>query len=263
MVCEQRTISVDNSCPDSRGASRAGAVDHGRARGSAHRTAPRETAPFARAHPPRFAASSRGANGPVKAASVCVYETVDEPAGIEQLRAGGEVELYRSASASSSPGPQPHLPGRPTATAPARSSRRACTWSPRCCRASGSPSRSSRNGRAVGFRGRIPGPDADGRAVDHAGEGRQEVAEHSSSLQTDANGHFKRQVPLHPDPRPGAATSSGRRSRSRVATPTAPGASPKRKRRRPRLGRSRGPAPFGTGRKVISAQTRIPPTSPA
>ncbi len=47
-----------------------------------------------------------------------------------------------------------------------------------------------RNGRAVGFRGRIPGPDDDGRAVTmQAKVGKKWRT--FKQLSTDANGHFK------------------------------------------------------------------------
>ena len=86
-------ISVDNSCPDSQGASvQADSISAGLEdpkTGQLRRT---------RAVRSSEGTALRGAahrlNGPVKAASVCVYETVDEPAGIEQL-----VQVAKSNSA--------------------------------------------------------------------------------------------------------------------------------------------------------------------
>ncbi len=130
-VCEQRAVSVDNTCQDSQGATgqaqsiTAGLEDPQTGQLRRSRTV-RSSAPAA------LRGQLTGAGGPVKAASVCVYETVDEPAGIEQL-----LQVAKSSSTGTSGSSCPAAPaapsGSPTATTTARSSRRACTWTPRCC----------------------------------------------------------------------------------------------------------------------------------
>ncbi len=187
-VCEQRTISVDNSCPDSSGASgRADSI-------SAGLENPR-TGKLSRTRAVRSNDGSAllghlsGSGGPVKAASVCVYEAVDEPAGIEQL-----VQVAKSSSTGQF-GVQ--IPGGPS-----RTFRVAYRYaghqiqSPSMYLDSSvlptlrlSKSKLS-NGRAVGFRGRIPGPDYAGRAVTmQAKVGKKWRS--FKQLQTDGNGQFR------------------------------------------------------------------------
>lgn len=187
-ACEQRPISVDNTCQDSTGATgqaqslSAGLEDP--QTGRLQRTrAVRSSAPVA------IRGQLTGANGPVKAASVCVYETVDEPAGIEQL-----LQVARSSSTGHFGVEIPGGPSRIFRVAYRYNDRQ--IESPNMYLDSSvqptlqlSKSKLS-NGRAVGFRGRIPGPNADGRAVTmQAKVGKKWRS--FKQLVTDANGHFK------------------------------------------------------------------------
>jgi hypothetical protein len=186
--CEQRTLSVDNSCPDSSGASgqaqaitaglenpRTGQLQRTRSVRSSEGTALR--------------GQLTGSNGPVKAASVCIYETVDEPAGIAQL-----VQVAKSSSTGKFGVEIPGGPNRIFQVA----YRYGDHWL-------GTPSmylNSSvlptlrltksklSNGQAVGFRGRIPGPDNNGRAITlQAKVGKKWRS--FKQLQTDSSGRFK------------------------------------------------------------------------
>ena len=188
-VCKQRTVSVDNSCPDSSGAS-------GQARSINVGLEDPKSGQLKRT---RTARSSQGtalrgrlsgsAGSPVKAASVCVYETVDEPAGIEQL-----VQVAKSSSSGNF---GVEIPGGPS-----RSFRVAYRYTDHQLESPSMYLDSSvlptfkvtksrlRNRHSVGFRGRIPGPNADGRAVTM----QAKVGEKWRSfkqLQTDPSGRFR------------------------------------------------------------------------
>ncbi len=186
-ACEQRPISIDNTCQDSTGATgqaqslSAGLEDP--QTGRLQRTrAVRSSAPVA------IRGQLTGSNGPVKAASVCVYETVDEPAGIEQL-----LQVARSSSTGHFGVEIPGGPSRIFRVAYRYNDRQ--IESPNMYLDSSvqptlqlSKSKLS-NGRAVGFRGRIPGPNADGRAVTmQAKVGKKWRS--FKQLVTDGNGHF-------------------------------------------------------------------------
>ena len=128
-ICDQRNLYVDNSCPDSSGAS-------GRAQSISAGLEDPRTGEWRRSRSVRstdgvaIRGQLSGPNGAVRAASLCVYETVDEPAGIEQLiqvakssstgRFGVQIPPARAAPSAS-----------PTATPTGRSSHPACTWTPR------------------------------------------------------------------------------------------------------------------------------------
>jgi hypothetical protein len=162
-TCEQRTVFVDNSCPDSSGAS-------GQADSLAAGLEDPQTGQLRRTRTVRSSQGTAlrgqltGSGGPVKAASVCVYETVDEPAGITQL-----VQVARSSSKGQF---GVELPGGPS-----RTFQVAYRYGDRQLESPSMYLESSvfptlrltkstvANGHFVGFRGRVPGPNADGRAV--------------------------------------------------------------------------------------------------
>jgi hypothetical protein len=162
-TCEQRTVTVDNSCPDSSGA---GGEAHSISAGLENPA----TGKLARTRSVRSTdgvsvrGSLAGSGGPVRGASVCIYERVDEPAGIAQLV---QVAKSRSDGAFTA-----HLP-----PGPSRVFQVAYRFGDRQI---GSPTmylessvkpvfkvtrKSLRNGSSVGFRGRLPGPNAAGRSI--------------------------------------------------------------------------------------------------
>jgi hypothetical protein len=162
-TCEQRNVQVDNSCPDSQGASgeasslsagladpKSGALSKSRAARSTDGIALRGTV--------------QGGGSPVRGASVCVYETVDEPAGISQL-----VQVAKSTSngefgVNLPPGPSrtfqvayrygDHQIGSPSMHLDSS-----------VVPTLGVTKKKLSNGHSVGFRGQLPGPHADGVAV--------------------------------------------------------------------------------------------------
>lgn len=188
-ICEQRVVSVDNSCQDSSGAT-------GQAQSISAGLEDPKSGQLKRTRAVRSGDAGAlrgqltGAGGaPVKAASVCVYETVDEPAGIEQL-----LQVAKSSSTGKF---GVEIPGGPS-----RTFRVAYRYNDRQLESPSMYLDSSvlptlrvtksklRNGHAVGFRGRIPGPDAAGRAVTmQAKVGRKWRT--FKQLQTDPAGHFK------------------------------------------------------------------------
>jgi hypothetical protein len=162
-TCEQRTVAVDNSCPDSSGAS-------GEALSITAGLEDPHTGQLRRTRAVRSSAGSAmrgqliGSGGPVKAASVCIYETVDEPAGIDQL-----VQVAKSSSTGRF---GVELPGGPS-----RTFRVAYRYADHQLESPSMYLDSSvlptlrltksklSNGRAIGFRGWIPGPSNDGRSI--------------------------------------------------------------------------------------------------
>ncbi|MGA9633644.1 MAG: hypothetical protein WBQ41_00230 [Solirubrobacterales bacterium] len=187
-VCEQRTISVDNTCQDSQGAT-------GQARSISAGLEDPQTGQLKRSRavrssdPAAIRGQLTGPGGPVKAASVCVYETVDEPAGIEQL-----LQVAKSTSTGHF---GVEIPGGPS-----RVFRVVYRYNDRQLESPGMYLESSvkpffkvkrknlRNGKAVKFRGRIPGPNNGGRGVTmQAKVGKKWRT--FKQLSTNANGHFK------------------------------------------------------------------------
>jgi hypothetical protein len=188
-VCDQRTVYVDNSCPDSQGAS-------GQATGiSAGLENPR-TGQLSRTRAVRSTDGTAlkgqlaGTGGsPVRAASACVYETVDEPAGIEQL-----VQVAKSSSSGTF--------GIQVPAGPSRSFRVAYRYNNNQIESPSMYLDSSvlpaleltksklKNGKAVGFRGHLPGPGNGGRGVTmQARVGKKWRS--FKQLTTDANGEFR------------------------------------------------------------------------
>jgi hypothetical protein len=163
-VCDQRTISVDNSCADSSGASgQAESISAGLenpVNGQLSRS---------RAVRSTDGASVKGqltapGGGAVRAASICIYETVDEPAGIQQL-----VQVAKSRSDGSFGVQVPPGPSR-IFQAAYRFNAQQIQTPTLYLDSSVKPTleltrKSVANGRSLGFRGRIPGPHADGRAI--------------------------------------------------------------------------------------------------
>jgi hypothetical protein len=163
-TCEQRVVAVDNSCADSTGAS-----------GAAEQiSAGLENPASGRLVRTRMVRSTDGVavkgqltaprGGPVRGASVCIYETVDEPAGIQQL-----VQVARSRSDGSFGAQLPPGPSRVLQAAYRFNDRQIQTptmYVESSVKPALSVSKSElRNGKAVGFTGALPGPYADGRAV--------------------------------------------------------------------------------------------------
>jgi hypothetical protein len=186
-TCDQRAVSVDNTCQDSQGATgQAQSISAGLEDPKSGQL--RRTRTVRSSDPAAIRGELTGASGPVKAASVCVYETVDEPAGIEQL--------LQVAKTSSTGNFGVELPGGPSRTflVAYRYNDRELESPSMYLESSVLPSlkvtkSKLRNGRAVGFRGRIPGPDADGRAITmQAKVGKKWRS--FKQLSTDPNGQF-------------------------------------------------------------------------
>jgi hypothetical protein len=187
-TCEQRSITVDNSCPDSSGASgeaqaiAAGLEDPGN--GQLRRTrVVRSTEGVT------LRGSLAGVAGPVRGASVCIYEKVDEPAGIAQL-----VQVAKSTSNGSFAAHLPAGPSRVFEVAYRFGDRQLDSHS-MYLESSVLPTfrltkRILANGRSIGFRGWIPGPNNDGRSVTlQARVGKKWRS--FKQLQTDSRGRFK------------------------------------------------------------------------
>jgi hypothetical protein len=187
-TCEQRGVAVDNTCTDSTGAG-------GPADSIGAGLENPKTGQLTRTRTVRSSESTalrgqlRGPGGTVIAASVCVYETVDEPAGIEQL--------LQVAKTNSGGGFGVEIPGGPS-----RAFRVAYRYNDRQIESDRMYLESSvlpalelnksklSNGHAVRFTGHIPGPHNNGRGVTmQAKVGKKWRS--FKQLQTDANGEFK------------------------------------------------------------------------
>jgi hypothetical protein len=185
--CQQRAISVDNTCQDSSGANgQAQSLSAGLEDPRTHQL--KRIRAVRSSDPAALRGQVTGSSGPVKAASVCVYEVVDEPAGIEQL-----LQVAKSSSTGRF--------GIEIPPGPSRSFRVAYRFNDRQIESPSMYLDSSvlptlrvsesklRNGRAVGFSGHIPGPDAEGRAVTmQAKVGKKWRS--FKQLSTDASGKF-------------------------------------------------------------------------
>jgi hypothetical protein len=163
-TCEQRVVAVDNSCADSTGAS--GAAEQISA-GLENPASGRLAGTRAVRSTDGVAVKGQltaGGGGPVRGASVCIYETVDEPAGIQQL-----VQVARSRSDGSFGAQLPPGPSR-VLQAAYRFNDRQIQTPTMYVDSSVKPALSVNktellNGKSVGFTGALPGPYADGRAV--------------------------------------------------------------------------------------------------
>jgi hypothetical protein len=162
-TCAQRSIFVDNSCPDSSGAGgEASSLNAGLENPGTGQV--RRTRSVRSTDGVSVRGSLAGPGGAVKGASVCVYETVDEPAGIAQL-----VQVAKSRSDGTFAAHLPAGPSRVFEVAYRYGDRQIespTMYVDSSVRPTLKVTRTSlRNGRSVGFRGRLPGPSADGRAV--------------------------------------------------------------------------------------------------
>jgi hypothetical protein len=185
--CLLRSLQLDNSCPDSSGATgQADSITAGLENPKTGQLERRMAVRSSEGTGLRGQLSGHG--GAVRGASVCIYETVDEPAGIEQL-----VQVAKSSS-SGKFGVQ--LPGGPSRTfrVAYRYGNRQLESPSMYLDSSVMPSlRLTRsrlsNGHSVGFRGRIPGPGNDARGVTlQARVGKKWRS--FKQLQTDPNGNF-------------------------------------------------------------------------
>jgi hypothetical protein len=186
--CAQRTIVVDNSCPDSSGA---GGEAHSLNAGLENpRTGElRRTRSVRSTEGVSVRGSLAGPGGAVRGASVCVYETVDEPAGIAQL-----VQVAKSKTDGTFAAHLPPGPSRVFEVA-YRYGDRQIESPTMYLDSSVKPvfkvtRKSLRNGSSVGFRGRLPGPNAGGRSVTlQARVGRKWRT--FKQLQSNPRGRFK------------------------------------------------------------------------
>jgi hypothetical protein len=162
-TCEERNIQVDNSCPDSSGASaEADSISAGLEN---PKTGELKRTDFVRStQSSTIGGNVTGDGSPVRGASVCVYEQVDEPAGIMQL-----VQVAKSTSNGQF---RTNLPPGPTRTLAVayRYGDHQIGEGGLHLDSSVQPTlsltrRSLENGKSVGFRGHLPGPHADGVAV--------------------------------------------------------------------------------------------------
>jgi hypothetical protein len=187
-ACELRSIQVENSCPDSSGAT--GQADSIIAGLENPKTGQLQRRMGVRSSEgTALRGQLSGPAGAVRGASVCIYETVDEPAGIEQL-----VQVAKSSSSGKF---SVQLPGGPSRTLKVayRYGNRQIESPSMYLDSSVLPTlrltkSNLLNGHAVGFRGRIPGPGNDGRAVTlQAKVGKKWRS--FKQLQTDPNGRFR------------------------------------------------------------------------
>jgi hypothetical protein len=164
ITCEQRLITVDNSCADSTGASGpaeqiSAGIEEPRTGRLARTRAVRSTDGVA----VKGQLTAPG-GGPVRGASICIYETVDEPAGIQQL-----VQVAKSRSDGTFGAQVPPGPSRVLQAAYRFNDRQIATPTmyvdSSVVPTLGVNKRKLRNGKAVRFRGALPGPHAEGRAV--------------------------------------------------------------------------------------------------
>jgi hypothetical protein len=162
-VCEQRSVTVDNSCPDSSGAGEEAHLISAGLENPANGRLLR-TRSVRSTDGVTLRGSLAGPGGVVRGASVCVYETVDEPAEIAQL-----VQVAKSRSDGTFAAHLPPGPSRVFEVAYRYGDRQIETPT-MYLDSSVKPSlgvtrKKLANGRRVGFRGGVPGPNADGVAV--------------------------------------------------------------------------------------------------
>ena len=182
--CIRRTVNVDNSCPGS-GGTLAADIDAGADVGGQMK--PR-AAITSKVQPVIRGSLRDGAGDPVPAATVCIYETVDLP--------DASRELVNTATTQSN--------GRFATRLDAGPSRRLDLIYRRNDRVLGSkvqldsrvvpslqlPRKNLENGDAALFRGQVPGPNAEGRAVAlQARVGRKWRT--FKQVRTDSDGRFR------------------------------------------------------------------------
>ncbi|CAN5512472.1 hypothetical protein BH20ACT15_BH20ACT15_03600 [soil metagenome] len=159
--CAARTVVIDNSCPSSAGAAQASSLVAGlQKQGPTRQTV---TVPSTRGATVRGALASAAA--PVGGANVCLYEQIDVPGDIAQLAAVTKTKSDGSFAVQVTPGPSRSF------VVAYRYSNELVKSDSLYLNSKVRPSlrlrakRKLRNGQNVGFRGAIPGPNADGRAI--------------------------------------------------------------------------------------------------
>ena len=181
--CIRRTVQVDNSCPGSGGTSaadlEAGADIGGQLKARAPVTS--------NVQPVIRGALKDGAGNPVAGATVCLYETIDLPDASRELSA----RRRRRATDVSRPGSRPAFPrldlvyrynDKLLGARVQLDSRVVPTLK--------IPEKSLENGESALFVGRVPGPNAEGRAVAmQARVGRKWRT--FKQLRTDSDGRFR------------------------------------------------------------------------
>jgi hypothetical protein len=182
--CVQRTVQVDNSCPGSGGTAgadlEAGADIGGRLKARA---------PVTSKIQPVIRGSLRdGAGNPVQGATVCVYETVDVPDASRQLVSTATTQSNGRFATRLDAGPSRWLDLVYRYNERVLGSR--VELDSRVVPTLQIPKKSLVNGDAAQFRGQVPGPNADGRAVAmQARVGRKWRT--FKQLRTDSDGRFR------------------------------------------------------------------------
>lgn len=184
MPCVRRTVQVDNSCPGSGGTAAAdleGGLDVG-GQLKARATVTSNVQPVIRG------SLRDGAGSPVVGGTICVYETIDLPDASRQLLSTATTQGNGHFATRLDPGPSRRLDfvyrynDRTLGGRVQLDSRVVPTLQ--------IPQKSLENGDAAVFRGGVPGPNADGRAVAmQARVGRKWRT--FKQLRTDSDGRFR------------------------------------------------------------------------
>lgn len=159
--CVERTVTVDNTCPASGGATAASELSSGveTRSGELSRAADlnSNTAPVVRG------TLRNGAGAPIAGATICVYETVDLSDGSRQLVETASTQPNGRFAARLDPGPSRELDVvyRYNTELLEQSLDVDSTVVPTLS----IPRKRLRNGQSALFRGRLPGPNAEGRAI--------------------------------------------------------------------------------------------------
>ena len=162
--CAQRTVVIDNSCPNSSGGPQATALDAG----LQDQGAPDPLSPTLAVRSDEGATvrgSVTGPGGPVGGANVCLYEKVDVPGDVRQLVETTKSKSDGTFSAQVDPGPSRMI------DVVYRFNNQAVEKTQLYLDSSVKPDLKVKprsgltNGETTGFIGEIPGPNAEGRGI--------------------------------------------------------------------------------------------------
>jgi len=182
--CIRRIVQVDNSCPGSGGTAAAG-LDAGADIGGELKSRATVTS---NAQPVIRGALEDGAGAPVTGATVCVYETVDLPDASRQLVSTATTQSNGRFAARLDPGPSRRVDIVYRYNDSVLGNK--VQLDSRVVPSLEIPKRSLENGDSARFRGQVPGPNAEGRAVAmQARVGRKWRT--FKQLRTDSDGRFR------------------------------------------------------------------------
>jgi 5-hydroxyisourate hydrolase-like protein (transthyretin family) len=182
--CVRRTVQVDNSCPGS-GGTAAADLDAGADVGGQLRTRAGVTS---NAQPVIRGSLKDGAGGPVAGATVCVYQTIDLPDASRELISSVTTQGNGRFATRLDAGPSRQLDLVYRYNDKVISGR--VQLDSKVVPTLEIPKKSIENGDAALFRGQVPGPNADGRAVAmQARVGRKWRT--FKQLRTDSDGRYR------------------------------------------------------------------------